>query len=402
MIDMMKRLAELDAKNPNVQTEGIDFGANRQPRDDVPTNSGDANTDEIQALVNMLKLGEIDYAEFRSRLDDLDQSGDDAEQDPDYAAASAQASSDSQYGDDDGYPSDERSSTGGTVKREPGKISHYMKEGKSKAFRHALATLSPKMFESKYNMTKSYAHSELTKLRECGPMTGSYGSTPAPAAISITAANGPELSGMLRDIMSLAGVKPVTAADLGSGQGGSAMSNSPVMNIGQTDKPQQPPMPAPAMRAIIDTLHSGEQESEPESAEYDDEEGEEEIERESYDNTPNDPTKLNAFDANEYAHQENQPGAGNAANGKSRNRVQSTATMEAAHSNLMSDYAAFVNESKKKDDKKAPPFGKKAGGKSENPFAKKDSADKKKPAASGKKAAPFGGKQAAPFGKKPK
>jgi hypothetical protein len=48
-------------------------------------------------------------------------------------------------------------------------------------------------------------------VEECGPMGMMGGAMPphTPASLNITASSGPELSGMLKDLMSLAGVKPV-------------------------------------------------------------------------------------------------------------------------------------------------------------------------------------------------
>lgn len=153
-------------------------------------------------------------------------------------------------------------------------------------------------------------------LAECG-MPGMPSSMPA--SISMTAGSGPELSGMLRDIMSLAGLQKVTPDHLGAEPAPMKLAPEPAMQAG------------PAMRAVLDTLH------------MDDEE-----ELEGYDNTPSDPTEPPEFDANEFAHHENEPGAGDVPkdhDSRPRVRNQPTATMETMTRSLFAEYNEFINES---------------------------------------------------------
>ena len=58
---------------------------------------------------------------------------------------------------------------------------------------------------------------ESTEVAECGPMgmMGGAAQNHSPATINMTADSGSELTGMLRDIMQLAGLKQVGAQDLG-------------------------------------------------------------------------------------------------------------------------------------------------------------------------------------------
>ena len=239
--------------------------------------------------------------------------------------------------------------------------------------------------------TQDFSTHEKTALAECGMMPEMMGQSHTPASINMTAGSGQELSGMLRDIMSLAG--------LGK----------------QSAEPEQGVMPPPAaivvdepesqtdtMRSVIDKLH---QDSDLDGDGDGDEEGEEADEGviggllggaagavlggpmgamagysagskmgddlsdkeadEDYDNTPNDPRNVPEFDSEEYAHHENQPGSGRTASGKSRIRTQPTATYES----LMKDYKQFIGESTDEEDSeddveegvmdKAKAFGKK-------------------------------------------
>lgn len=158
----------------------------------------------------------------------------------------------------------------------------------------------------------------MSNLAECGmsPMPG-MGS--GPANISITAGSGSELSGMLKDIMSLAGLNK------------SEPEPAMVQPAGQVYSDQ------PSMRSVVDTLHSFDDESEMDEPETD------EITVSEYDNTPDDATDVPEFDANEFSNAENKPAGGNTATGKSRVNNQPTATFE---QQLMRDYQSFIAEAK--------------------------------------------------------
>ncbi len=184
-----------------------------------------------------------------------------------------------------------------------------------------------------YNDTPSLNVSEETateaivdeeQVEECGmmPPIGGMSDHHTPASINISADSGDELSAMLRDIMTLAG------------------RSAPV------SEPQEPQaeMPPPAevdidngdgsdiMRSMIDRLNPG-----------DDESGEEtDDDVKEYDNTPADPNNKNEFDANQFAHQENQPGQGDRMDGTS---PKGHPTMEEVEKNLFLEYRRFVSES---------------------------------------------------------
>jgi hypothetical protein len=232
---------------------------------------------------------------------------------------------------------------------------------------------------------------------ECGmmPMPGMGGSH-TPASINMTADSGPELTGMLRDIMQLAGVQQAPAEPTAMGIEVEPLTAEPMGGI-------EEPMPSAGekMRSVLDKLNpepagdeggdelgpfqgggdeggddqggdenpfgsdekdDGEELSFGNDAGEEDEEDDEEDETPEgqYDNSPADSEPTEPFDSNEYAHQENQPGAGNTSSGQERQRNMPTATFE----NLMKEYKYFIGEAEDEDTDegimdKAKAFGKK-------------------------------------------
>jgi hypothetical protein len=92
------------------------------------------------------------------------------------------------------------------------------------------------------------------------------------------------------------------------------------------------------MRSVIDKMNpeAGNDEVGDVDHDMDDREEEEETDEGQYDNSPNDPRKPPPFKANQFAHQENQPGQGDRMDGN-----MPKATME---QQLMADYKNFVAE----------------------------------------------------------
>lgn len=156
-------------------------------------------------------------------------------------------------------------------------------------------------------------------VEECGEMPGMVGgmSRPStPASVNMTAASGEELGDLIRAIATLAGTASQAPAE--------PLSAPPAMATTSPDGMD--------MRAMIDKLNP-----------MDDEEGEEDDEEtdEAYDNTPADPTDTNEFDAEEFAHHENPPGAdrkGNAMNPRAYD------TNESVSERLMAEYQKFISE----------------------------------------------------------
>jgi len=245
---------------------------------------------------------------------------------------------------------------------------------------------------------------EKPNLAECGPMgmMDSMGGAPnTPASINMTAGSGPELSGMLKDIMSLAGLSKVEPEHLGMEHEPTIMTAEPVTSVGPTSDTE-------VMRGVIDKLNP----------EMDDEEGDEEGEElgsfqqddeeetdegaigaglggmaggslgkmggaalggmlggpigaalggvagdvvgtgmgaqagdkmtgEEYDNSPADPRKPPSFKANQFANQENKPGQGNRMDGTS---PKAYADMNEAVTDLFAEYKKFIGESAEDDE----------------------------------------------------
>ena len=170
---------------------------------------------------------------------------------------------------------------------------------------------------------------ENTDLAECGMMPGMMGGmNPTPANVSITAASGPELSNMLRDIMQLAGVHQVEPSHMGMDHEPMALTAEPAMVAGPHASDGE------VMRSVLDKMNP--EMDDEEGEEMDDEEGEEETDEAQYDNSPSDPRKPPPFGANQHAHQENQPGQGDRMDGN-----MPKATME---QQLMADYKKFISE----------------------------------------------------------
>ena len=185
---------------------------------------------------------------------------------------------------------------------------------------------------------------ENQEIEECGmmPMPGMGMERPStPASINMTAGSGEELSDMLATIMQLAGVKqhgveePMSAEPMGA-EPIVALTAEPEMG-GHDDTMD--------MRSIIDKLNPMDGEQDDVSAahgdvdndgDHDMDDHEEETDEGQYDNSPADPRKPPPFKANQYAHQENQPGQGDRMDGN-----MPKATME---QQLMADYKRFISE----------------------------------------------------------
>jgi len=222
---------------------------------------------------------------------------------------------------------------------------------------------------------------ESTNIEECGmmPMPG-MGGQHTPASINMTADSGSELTGMLRDIMQLAGVQQAAEPEaIAIDMPPAALTAEPIGDIGGMDEPMQ--SPGDKMRSVLDKLNpepagdedgelgafqGGDDEAgaEPEfgndGEDGEPEDDEEEADEGQYDNSPADAEPKEPFSANEFAHQENQPGSGNTSSGQERQRNMPTATFE----NLMKEYKSFIGEAEEEETDegimdKAKAFGKK-------------------------------------------
>ena len=169
-------------------------------------------------------------------------------------------------------------------------------------------------------------------IKECGP-TGMMGLDIAkpstPASVNVTAGSGDELGSLLKTIMSLAGVKPVTQNDMPIDHGASA--------------PMPPQMGGePDMKALIDVV-TDEPESELDTMndiEDGGEEGNVEDEDEGYDNSPHPQMKQDPMrqfgDINSGDHRNRQ---------SNLPKANPQDTTESLVKNLYSEYEKFISES---------------------------------------------------------
>jgi hypothetical protein len=128
---------------------------------------------------------------------------------------------------------------------------------------------------------------------------------------------------MLKDIMQLAGMHQVEPSHLGIEQEPMALTAEPMASV----EPAHGDSDAEVMRSVIDRMHSDD---------------EEETDEGQYDNSPNDPRDVPEFDSEEFAHHENQPGAGF---GRRTNQPNANPT---AYESLMAEYKSFVAEAESK------------------------------------------------------
>ena len=196
------------------------------------------------------------------------------------------------------------------------------------------------------------------KVDECGMMPemgmGGMERPSMPASINVTAGSGEELGNVLKDIMSLAGVKPAGAEE--------PLSAEPALAIDV--EPAQDMDPNASMRSVMDLMnpaddeeggeevdgiagldqdHDGDHDMGDHELEKDDGEDDEEADEGQYDNSPANPIKPPMFNANKYAHQENQPGQGDRMDG---DRPKAYADMNEATRSLYAEYKNFVSEGK--------------------------------------------------------
>lgn len=180
--------------------------------------------------------------------------------------------------------------------------------------------------DQQYGMQGSLAES----LQEC---MDSMSQPRTPASINMTAASGEELSGMLRDIMQLAG-RPMQEP-MGSNEpvaGGDGIAVVDVEPAGEPEPEMGGDQPS-IMRSMLDKLNP----------ETDDDMDDEEEKVDEYgitgvDSTSADPTKPPPFDANQRAYQPNSPGA---AIGRGLKDHPVAIPME---QKLMAEYREFVAE----------------------------------------------------------
>jgi hypothetical protein len=301
MIDLMKRLSELDAGNPNIVKEGVDLEdrslkteAKYDPTVDGSHSYGTDLLFNIRMLYRYARDGRDNLV--RHQIASLKNLKDGIEQSEEPRLIQC-------------YDYLMKNLAGGTV-TDP-KMIMQIADKAHQLFHPSLEPIAQ-------------ATREGVDLEECGPM-GMMGTdrSSTPATINMTAASGSELTGMLKDIMQLAGVHQVEPGHLGIEQEPMALTAEPMVSV----EPVQGDSDTEVMRSVIDRMHTGD---------------EEETDEGQYDNSPNDPRDVPEFDAEEFAHHENQPGAGF---GRRTNQPNANPT---AYESLMAEYKEFVAEAESK------------------------------------------------------
>ncbi len=199
------------------------------------------------------------------------------------------------------------------------------------------------------------------KVDECGMMgmgemqPAMPAHPPTPASINMTAGSADELGNLLKDIVSLAGMKPADAAPMAPPQGEMPPPAEPVTG--------PPESPADSMRSVIDKLNPMDGEEEPEGDDKEEEpegddvsaahgdvdnDGDHDMDdhdaekkdnaEEEFDNAPSDPNKPPPFDSNKLSNQDpaGHPGVGDRMDG---DRPKAFATFE---DQLMYEYKKYV------------------------------------------------------------
>ena len=159
-----------------------------------------------------------------------------------------------------------------------------------------------------------------------------------PASLSVSAASGEELSGMLRNLMSLAGVKPVEPS--------APMNGHQEIEIGATHPVEPIGGNMSDMISMVDKMNDGDADNstgnEPDT--FDDEEGETESQNDRmYDNSPDE-----EVEPHEYGDELTTPKQQGFSQRKGDNPYKPTHESQVTHlaSQLLSDWKQFVSESK--------------------------------------------------------
>lgn len=355
MIDLMKRLAELDAQNPNmVKEQGMAEGSGPREKqhDKYVDRSGPESKAKVQAAKD--KMASDKAAEPGKKLADKIAKKDvkegsapeiDAQATSQYAQKILDALG-KEYGRsyfDYRYNKDDSIEiwTKSTNINPDSVITPYYNLFRDKGWhfsqpvggKFTIAVEKPKQQTGGLAWRDQMEES----LEECGMMGGMSSQPHSPASINMTAATGEELSGMLKDIMQLAGrpmQEPMDVPDemdgeepLGGADGVAVVDVEPSPDVGADSHGPS------IMRSMLDKMN-------PETDDADDQEDDEEEKVDEYDNTPN--PKVSGYDAavpsgNDLHKEKSQyPAAQRGDN-----------PMAATFESLMAEYKNFISESSK-------------------------------------------------------
>lgn len=169
-----------------------------------------------------------------------------------------------------------------------------------------------------------------SQVDECGMMGSSMSQPHTPATINMTADSGEELTGMLKDIMSLAGMNPVGPADLGHEHEPSVMTGEPGVSVA---KPDAEPMDMKSMIAKMDTLNTAD--------DMDSDDGKDD--EEEFKKTDETISSLSAPEAVPVP-PGTQDAAGHPGVGDRMDGDRPKAFTDVTYEGLMSEYKKFINE----------------------------------------------------------
>lgn len=350
MIDVLKRLAELDAQNPNiVKEQGVTEGSG--PKEKQHDKYVDRSSPESKAKVQAAKdkMASDKAAEPGKKLADKIAKKDvkegsapeiDAQATSQYAQKILDALG-KEYGRsyfDYRYNKDDSIEiwTKSTNINPDSVITPYYNLFRDKGWhfsqpvggKFTIAVEKPKQQTGGLAWRDQMEES----LEECGMMGGMSSQPHSPASINMTAATGEELSSMLKDIMTLAGrpmQEPMGGEEPMGGADGVAMVDvepSPEMGM---DEPS-------VMRSMIDKLNPADDETDGDTDDQPSDDDEEE-KVDEYDNSPN--TTVAGYDAsvpsgNDLHKEKSQyPAAQRGDN-----------PMAATFESLMAEYKKFINE----------------------------------------------------------
>lgn len=323
MINVLKRLAELDAMNPNVQTEGSKH-ASRPGTEKRP-----GSADQAQKTLDRKK--EVKAAAEKRRNEK------NVEEGLGYRGVGGAK----HYDDDEGWGS------GWKKPQAREQFCVYINGKKWKTFSDKaeadrVAGAVGKKYPDKRVLVMPSTVRE-NAVNECGMMgMGMPSHSHTPASINMTADSGEELTGMLRDIMKLAGVASDSTPHTDTSADMDVLSPTPTVGIATSDGED--------MRAMIDKLNPASDE-EPKGLEYDgsgedsdseESSDDEEETDESYDNSPASTSPKQGYNADARAYHPNSPGAA-AGRGQMAN-PHGVPTMEEISAKLFSEYQSFLNE----------------------------------------------------------
>lgn len=166
---------------------------------------------------------------------------------------------------------------------------------------------------------------ESTDLNECGMGMPSSNNTTASLSINATAGSGEEVANMLKSLMDLAGVKPVTGDMLGS---------------------EMTPMPMVKAIDIISRPHDHEEHDHDSMEPQDDKMNKEPLTgsmEETYANTPEDPTDIPKYDPEKMVFRPNQPQQGDRMDGTMPKGNPGMSEAADLTQTLLKEYEAFKN-----------------------------------------------------------